>query len=241
MDLLAFLAKMQSDGRLLSVVVPMYNEEHTVGNIINRLKSVLEGTGFRYEVLVVDDFSRDRSNEIAKAQGVKVYRLNRHMGKGYALRAGFAKANGDLIATIDSDGSHLPEELPLLLLPITQGRADLVIGSRFLNNGEGTTKKINKIGNRLFNRLIQLLTGRKISDSQSGYRVMSKQVLQSVRLKSVEYEIESEMLVKATRKRFRVTEIPISYEMRTYGRSGIDPLYDGLKILLSILTAFVGS
>ncbi len=232
---------MQPDGKLLSVVVPMRNEEHTVGNVICRLNAVLEASGYRYEVLVVDDDSKDLSIEAAQQHDVRVFKLSRHMGKGFALRAGFAKAKGDLIATIDSDGSHLPEELPLLLLPIMQDGADLVIGSRFMNNGEGTTKQINKIGNRLFNRLIRILTRHAISDSQSGYRVMTRQVLDKIRLKSVEYEIESEMLVKSARRHFRVVEIPITYEMRTYGRSGIDPIYDGIKILLSILTAFLWS
>jgi len=163
------------------------------------------------------------------------------MGKGYVLRAGFANAKGDIIGTIDSDGSHLPEELPLLLLPLMQDKADLVIGSRFLNNGKGTTRRINKIGNRLFNSLIHVLTQNPISDSQSGYRVMTQQVLKSMKLTSSEYEIESEMLVKITRKHFRIKEVPISFEQRTYGRSGVDPIVDGLKILVSIMTAFVRS
>jgi glycosyltransferase involved in cell wall biosynthesis len=233
------LPKMQTGGKLLSVVVPMFNEEPTVGDIIRRLRSVLEDSGFRYEVIVVDDFSSDKSVEAAQKRGVTVVGLKQHMGKGFALRAGFAKANGELIATIDSDGSHLPEELPLLLLPIAQNNADLVIGSRFSNNGEGTTKKINKIGNRIFNNLIKNLTGNHISDSQSGYRVMTRRVLRSMRLNSCGYEIESEMLVKTAQKRFRIMEVPITYEQRTYGRSGIDPLRDGFRILASILTAFV--
>jgi glycosyltransferase involved in cell wall biosynthesis len=234
------LTKMQTDGKRLSVVVPMYNEEPTVGNVISRLKVVLEGTGFRYEVIVVDDCSRDKSVEVAKKQGVSVYKLGSHMGKGYALRAGFAKAKGDLIATIDSDGSHLPEELPFLLFPILQGKADLVIGSRFSTPTSATSRR-NQAGNRIFNNLIKILTGNPISDSQSGYRVMTANVLRSMKLQSGEYEIESEMLVKTARKRFRIREVPITFEQRTYGRSGIDPLVDGFKILLSILTAYVRS
>jgi dolichol-phosphate mannosyltransferase len=232
---------MQSEGKLLSVVVPVFNEEPTVGNVIDRIHRVLDATGFRYEIIVVDDCSRDRSAWVAKAEHAKVYCLTQHMGKGYALRAGFAKAKGDLVATIDSDGSHLPEELPLLLLPIAKGKADMVIGSRFLNNGEGTTKRINKVGNRLFNNIIEILTDRPISDSQSGFRVMTSSVLKSIWLKSGTYEIESEMLVKTAKKRFRIMEIPISYEQRTYGHSGVDPIKDGLKILLSIFWAFVRS
>jgi glycosyltransferase involved in cell wall biosynthesis len=234
------LTKMQTDGKRLSVVVPMYNEEPTVGNVISRLKAVLEGTGFRYEVIVVDDCSRDKSVEVAKKQGVSVYKLGSHMGKGYALRAGFAKAKGDLIATIDSDGSHLPEELPFLLFPILQEKADLVIGSRFSTPTSATSRR-NQAGNRIFNNLIKILTGNPISDSQSGYRVMTANVLRSMKLQSGEYEIESEMLVKTARKRFRIREVPITFEQRTYGRSGIDPLVDGFKILLSILTAYVRS
>jgi glycosyltransferase involved in cell wall biosynthesis len=230
---------MQIGGKLLSVIVPVYNEEPTVGDVINRLKTVLEQTGCRYEILVVDDCSRDKSRQIAKIAGAKVYCLQQHVGKGYALRAGFLKAKGDLIATIDSDGSHLPEEFPLLLSAIKEDQADLVIGSRFLNNGEGTTRKINKVGNRLFNNLIKTLTSIPISDSQSGYRIMTKQVLRSMTLWSGEYQIESEMLVKAARKRFRITEVPITYEQRTYGRSGLDPFLDGIKILVSIIWAYV--
>jgi glycosyltransferase involved in cell wall biosynthesis len=233
---------MQTDGKLLlSVVVPVYNEEPTVGDVVRRIRAVLKQAGFRFEVLVVDDYSRDRSPKLAAEQGAKVYQLREHMGKGFALRAGFSKAKGDLVATIDSDGSHLPEELPLLLFPVVQGKADLVVGSRFMNNGEGTTKEINKVGNRLFNRLIRVLTVNPISDSQSGYRVMTRQVLQSMQLTSYEYEIESEMLVKAARKRFRIMEVPITYEQRTYGRSGIDPLRDGIKILIGILWSFLRS
>ncbi|MCW4019010.1 MAG: glycosyltransferase family 2 protein [Candidatus Bathyarchaeota archaeon] len=233
---------MRTDGTLLSVVVPMYNEEHTVGDIINRLKTVLASTGFRYEIIVVDDCSTDGSVEAAKKHGVTVYRLRLHIGKGYALRAGFARVKGDLIATIDSDGSHVPEELPLLLLPVAEGKADLVIGCRFNGNEPVTaTRRINQAGNKLFNSLIRFLIQTPICDSQSGFRVMTAEVLRSMRLWSGEYEIESEMLVKTARKHFRIQEVYITFEQRTYGRSGIDPLVDGFKILVSIVMAYLRS
>jgi glycosyltransferase involved in cell wall biosynthesis len=234
------LLKMQTDGKLLSVVVPMFNEEPTVGDIIERLKAVLQQLGFRFEIIVVDDFSKDGSLQVALSKQVTVYGLKQHMGKGYALRAGFAKAKGNIIATIDSDGSHLPEELPLLLWPILRGEADLVIGSRFSTPTSATSRR-NQAGNRLFNALIRILIRNPISDSQSGYRVMTAQVLKSMKLHSGEYQIESEMLVKTARKRFRIKEIPISFEQRTYGSSQIDPLMDGSKILLSIVSAYLRS
>jgi glycosyltransferase involved in cell wall biosynthesis len=161
------------------------------------------------------------------------------MGKGYALRVGFTKAKGEIIATIDSDGSHRPEELPLLLTPILQDQADFVIGSRFLNEKPVSAKRLNAIGVRLFNVLIEILTRTGVSDSQSGYRAIKSEVLKNLRLKSGEYEIESEMLVKTVQMGFRVKEVPISFEQRTYGRSRLDPVVDGFKILSSIVLAYV--
>lgn len=232
---------MRTHCKLISVVVPVFNEEPTVGNVIERLKNVLQKIGLNYEIIVVDDCSRDNSVAVAKRNQVLVYTLKQHMGKGYALRVGFAKVKGDVVVTIDSDGSHRPEELPRLLKPLLMGEADLVIGSRFMNAHTFYAKRINAAGNRLFNLLIHFLIRSPITDSQSGYRVMTKQVLQCMKLWSVEYEIESEMLVKTARSRFRIKEVPISFVQRTYGTSNVDPLVDGLKILLSIVSAYLRS
>ena len=224
---------------LLSIIIPVYNEQSTIGNIIDRVKQAVQKTGIKNEIIVVDDHSYDKSLVIAKAQNVKLYALKQHMGKGYALRAGFSKAHGDIIVTIDSDGSHRPEELSEVLAPVLQCKADLVIGSRYMNHKKVAARKLNAFGVKLFNRSIQLLTGVSITDSQSGYRAMKNEVLKSQKLTSGTYEIESEMLVKTAKENFRVTEVPISFEQRTYGRSGVDPLIDGFKILLSIFSAFV--
>lgn len=224
---------------LLSVVIPIFNEEPTIGDVIGRLRATMQKIGFKHEIIVVDDCSQDRSLEISKSQSAKVYSLKKHMGKGYALRVGFAEAKGEIIATIDSDGSHRPEELPLLLTPLLQGQADFVIGSRFLHEKPASARKLNAIGVRLFNVLIRILTRAEVSDSQSGYRAMKSEVLKNLRLKSGEYEIESEMLVKIARRGSRVKEVPISFEQRTYGRSRLDPVIDGLKILFSIVLAYM--
>jgi glycosyltransferase involved in cell wall biosynthesis len=224
---------------LLSIIIPVYNEELTVGNVIDRVKNVMQKTGLKHEIIVVDDCSYDKSLESAKKHNAKIYTLKEHLGKGYALRAGFAKARGNIIITIDSDGSHRPEELPRVLNPILQDKADLVIGSRYLNQKNVASRKLNAFGVQIFNFLIQLLTGVAITDSQSGYRAMKREVLKNQKLKSGGYEIESEMLVKTAKKSFRVTEVPISFEQRTYGRSGVDPMVDGSKILLSIILAYM--
>jgi glycosyltransferase involved in cell wall biosynthesis len=224
---------------LLSVIIPVYNEELTVGNVIDRVKLAMQKIGLQYEIIVVDDHSYDKSLEVANKHSEKLYSLKQHLGKGYALRAGFAKAKGDIIITIDSDGSHRPEELLRVLTPVLHDKADLVIGSRYLNQKNVAARKLNAFGVRIFNYLIQIFTGVSITDSQSGYRAMKRQILNKQRLKSGGYEIESEMLVKTAKEGFRVAEVPISFEQRTYGRSGVDPLVDGSKILLSIVLAYV--
>jgi glycosyltransferase involved in cell wall biosynthesis len=223
---------------LLSVVIPVFNEAQTIGDVIFRLKTILRRQVFGYEIIVVDDGSTDKSAEIAKTQGAKVLSLKIHAGKGYAMRMGFSKARGEIIATMDSDGSHNPEELTRLLAPIMEGQADLVIGSRLFLRKPPSGRAFNESGIRLFNILIKALTGIDVSDSQSGYRLLTSKVLKSLSLKSVEYEIESEMLVKAARKNFRIKEMPVTYLQRTYGKSRLDPFRDGFKIFLSILLAY---
>ena len=229
---------MENDTILLSVIIPVFNEARTIGNVIERTKTVLKRLDFHYEIVVVDDFSKDASVEIAKSQGVKVHSLETHMGKGYALRIGFLEAKGEIIATIDSDGSHDPEELPLLLAPIIRDEADLVIGSRFLQQKAVPNRALNDIGVHLFNKLIKLFTGIDVSDSQSGYRVLRSRVLKNLHLRSIGYEIESEMLVRVVQNGFRVKEVPITFEQRTYGKSRLDPMVDGFKIFLSIMRAY---
>ncbi|HJW65403.1 MAG TPA: glycosyltransferase family 2 protein [Candidatus Bathyarchaeia archaeon] len=230
---------MSKKAALLSIVVPDYNEEHTIGDVIDRLKATLQKTGFAYEIIVLDDCSRDRSAEISLSKHATVYSLKQHMGKGFALRAGFRKAKGEIIVTIDSDGSNRPEELPLLLNPILQEEADLVIGSRFSGNMPTSGKRFNAAGVRIFNLMIRILTGAAVSDSQSGYRAMKSEVLANLRLRSGTYEIESEMLVKIARRGFRVREVPVSFEQRTYGKSTLDPIADGFKILVSIVMSYL--
>ncbi|TRO48056.1 glycosyltransferase family 2 protein [Candidatus Bathyarchaeota archaeon] len=230
---------MNNDEMLISVVVPVFNEELTIVNVIERLAVVAQKTVFKHEVIIVDDCSEDGSVEISKSYSVKVFSLETHFGKGYALRLGFAKAKGEIITTIDSDGSHRSEELPRLLTPILQNKADLVIGSRYLNQNSMETKKLNAAGVRLFNFLIKVFTRADVSDSQSGYRVMKASVLRNMSLNSNGYEIESEMLVKTIQQGFRVGEVPISFEQRTYGASRLDPAADGFKILFSIILVYL--
>jgi glycosyltransferase involved in cell wall biosynthesis len=230
---------MDNDEILLSVIIPVFNEELTIGNIINRTKSVLEKENVRYEIIVVDDLSSDRSLFYSLNKGVRVLKLKKHIGKGCALRVGFTKSIGSIIATIDSDGSHRPEELPQLIAPLLAKETDLVIGSRYLEKKSININRFNVLGVRLFNYMIHFLVKNRVSDSQSGYRAMKAEILEKMNLKSGGYEIESEMLVKTVKMGYSIKEIPISFEQRTYGKSSLDPIVDGFKILLSIILAYI--
>ena len=224
----------------VSVVIPVFNEELTIGHIVSRTSSTLKQFKLVYEVLVIDDGSVDRSAEISQASEAIVLR-EAHQGKGHALRLGFERAKGDVIVTLDSDGSHQPEEIPLILRSMMENKVDFVIGSRFFDTDVNNAKipDLNRIGNRMFSDLIRLFTGVKISDSQSGFRAIRSSTLRKMKLNSRGYEVESEMLVKALKMGARVTEIPISFEQRTVGKSRLDPLRDGARILYSIIASYL--
>ena len=224
----------------VSVVIPVFNEELTIGDIVARTRKTLEQFKRPYEVLVIDDGSVDRSAEISRASEARVLR-EAHQGKGHALRLGFERAKGGIIVTLDSDGSHQPEEIPLILRCMKENKADFVIGSRFFDTNINKAKipNLNRIGNRMFSDLIWLFTGVKISDSQSGFRAIRSSLIRKMSLNSRGYEVESEMLVKALKMGARVAEIPISFEQRTVGESRLDPLKDGTKILYSIITSYL--
>lgn len=224
----------------VSVIIPVFNEEHTIGNIIARTRDTMNKLGVPYEVLIIDNGSIDKSLEISKNEGAETFK-EPNRGKGHAIRAGFQRAKGNIIVTLDSDGSHRPEEIPIVLESIIDGRADLSIGSRFCNSSLGLRRipRINKVGNRIFNRLIGFLIGVRVSDSQSGFRAVKSSVVAELNLNSHGYEVESEMLIKAWKKGARIAEIPISFDQRTVGKSRLDPIEDGIRILYSIIKSYL--
>src|SRR5947209_9816331 len=197
---------------LLSVVMPVYNERTTVETIIRRVLAV----PLRIQLIVVNDGSKDGSAEIldrlqAELGFILVHQTNR--GKGAALRRGFAAVTGDLVIIQDADLEYSPEEYPQLTELICTGRADVVFGSRFLGRHR-VFLLTHYIGNKLLTFIANVLYNTMLSDMETCYKVMRTDVLRSMNLKSNGFGIEPELTAKVFKRRYRVYEVPISYDGR---------------------------
>jgi glycosyltransferase involved in cell wall biosynthesis len=220
----------------VTVIIPAYNEEKTIGNVISETTSIMDGLDVPYEIIVIDDGSTDKTGQIASNYKAIVLSNKKNYGKGYSLRKALQHAQGDIIVTIDSDGEHKPKEIPDLLEPLFNG-TDIVSGSRFLGNQRRATTKLNQIGNFFFNAIIMTLTGKRVTDSQTGFRAIKRRVLETLNLESDGYEIEAEITIKGLRNGFIFKEKPITVERRKYSISRLNVLFDGTRILKAIFKA----
>ena len=219
---------------VLSVVMPVFNERQTIEEIIQRVL----GVKMRLELIVVDDVSTDGTTEILerlqKEHGFVLLRQPRNAGKGAALRRGFSVVTGDMVIVQDADLEYSPEEYPLLTHLITSGRADVVFGSRFL----GTHRVFlltHYLGNRLLTFITNVLYNTMLSDMETCYKVMRTDVLRSMQLKSDGFGIEPEITAKVFKRRYRVYEVPISYDGRGYDEGKKITWRDGIVALWVLL------
>lgn len=227
---------MQSSDPLISVVIPAFNEQANIVQVIQQTEATLDSLNLPYEVIVVDDGSKDRTRQYASKNGAILVSYRKNQGKGHALRQGLAKARGRFLITIDADGSHRPDEIPKMVKPLLNG-IDAVIGSRFLSNNEEMTSKLHILGNHLFNTLIMIFTKKRITDSQTGFRSFKRKVLKEMRLFSEGYEIETELTIKTLQNGFKVIEEPVFCDKRRNGKSKLNTLSDGFTIFKTILKA----
>ena len=219
---------------LLSVVMPVFNERETIDEIIRRVLAV----NMRIELIVVDDVSTDGTTEILERLqqelGFVLLRQPRNGGKGSALRRGFAAVTGDMMIIQDADLEYSPEEYPLLTNLIISGRADVVFGSRFL----GTHRVFlltHYLGNRLLTFITNVLYNTMLTDMETCYKVMRTDVLRSMELHSNGFGIEPEMTAKLFKRRYRVYEVPISYDGRGYDEGKKITWRDGVVALMVLL------
>ena len=209
---------MKSSREKITVAIVARNEEATVGDVI---RSVIPTCG---EAILVDGNSTDRTREIAESAGIQVY-LDGGRGKGDGIRKAIEAASGDVIVFIDADGSHDPNDIPALASPILTGRADLVIGSRWTGGsdelGGDISKFIRSTGSHMITLAINYRWGVRLTDSQNGFRAISRKAARGIRLTENIFTIEQEMIMQCLKNDYRVTEVSSHEYRRQAGTSQI--------------------
>jgi glycosyltransferase involved in cell wall biosynthesis len=200
--------------RVLSVIVPVFNERNTVGEIIRRMRAV--DIPMDLEIVVVDDASADGTDKILSALEDSTVRVVRHptnQGKGAAIRTGLSSARGDLILIQDADLEYDPDDWPKLLAPIMKGKAKIVYGSRFTGERKNMLF-LHWVGNRFLSLMTNVLYNTTISDMETCYKLFDRTVLEGITIEAQRFEFEPEITAKMLRRGHRIYEVPISYSGR---------------------------
>ncbi len=221
----------------LSVVIPIYNEEATLEEIVARVQA----TPYEKELILVDDCSRDRSPEIISGlvkryDNVRAFRHEVNQGKGAALRTGFAQATGDVVLIQDADLEYDPADYPVLLRPIVEGKADVVYGSRFLG---GPYVRVHLfyhyLGNRFLTLVSNCFTNLNLTDMETCYKVFRREVAVRLDIQSRTFAVEPEITAKVAKMRKRIYEVPISYAGRDYSEGKKIGPKDAVLAILAIV------
>jgi glycosyltransferase involved in cell wall biosynthesis len=228
----------------LSVLVPVYNEERTLEEVVRRVCDFQ----IPKEIILVDDGSQDQSRTIlgrlqeenARAKDplnqIKVFFQPVNQGKGAALKAALSHVTGDIVIVQDADLEYDPKDYPSLLAPIQAGQADVVYGTRFAGGGAHRVHFFwHSLGNRMLTLLSNMLTNLNLSDMEVGYKVFRAEVLKGIELKSKRFGFEPEITVKLAKKNCRFYEVPISYHGRTYEEGKKITWKDGVAALYCMI------
>jgi glycosyltransferase involved in cell wall biosynthesis len=220
-------------------IVPAFNEEHTVAQVIEEIRAFDPG----FAIVVVDDGSSDRTAVVAERLGVQVLRLPFNLGIGGAVQTGYQYALGngfELAVQVDGDGQHNPQEIARLVDPILDGSADMVVGTRFAEGGGYRGTRLRRVGIHLFAGLVSLIVGQRVTDTTSGFRAVNRR---GIRLFASDYphdypEVEATVLL--ARHRLRMVEVPVVMRIRQTGSSSITALRSVYYMVKVLLALFIG-
>lgn len=221
------------------ITIPAYNEEKALGGIIERIQGVIKKERHTFQILVVDDGSKDKTALIARQKGAKVYSHPMNYGLAETFRTEMERAlllNPAIIVHIDADGQYIPEEIPIFVKEVEKG-SDLVLGSRFKGKIEHMSL-IKRLGNYAFSYLLSAIIKKKISDFQTGFRAFTREVAEKVKVSS-RFTYTQEQIIKAAKQKFKVTEIPISFNRR-HGKSRLmkNPLDYAIKAWVNLFRIY---
>jgi glycosyltransferase involved in cell wall biosynthesis len=232
-------------GFKLSVVIPVFNEERWLAELVRRVQAV----EIPKELILVNDCSTDGTPAILaqlekQYDNVRVFHQPKNMGKGAALREGFKHCTGDVVVVQDADWEYDPAEYPKLIQPILDGRADVVIGSRFIGESHRVLYYWHSVANRWLTTLSNWFTNLNLTDMETCYKVFKREVIQGIKLKSNRFGFEPEVTAKIARKRkgqppWRIYEVPISYSGRTYEEGKKIRLKDAFQALYCIVRYWI--
>lgn len=201
----------------VSVIIPCYNEKSTIQAIVEAVKAV----NIASEIVIVDDGSTDGTRDILKHWAkddalVRIIFHQQNQGKGAAVRTGFAEAKGDVFIIQDADLEYDPRDYPVLLKPIEEGRSQVVYGSRFLGAPHKTMYFWNMVANRILTLTTNILYNTILTDMETCYKVFRAEVVRGMKLRSRRFEFEPEITAKVLKRRYRIYEVPISYNGREW-------------------------
>jgi glycosyltransferase involved in cell wall biosynthesis len=214
------------------VGIPAFNEEVAIGSMVLRARKYAD------KVFVIDDGSTDKTADVALTAGAHVVPRHNNSGKGAAIKDAFEyarKVKADILVLIDGDGQHNPDEIPSLLAPIIKGDADIVNGSRFLNNQKNNVPAYRRVGQEVLTFATNFGTKTHITDTQNGFRAFSRKTFECFSFKQNGMAIESEMLMDAARAKMRISEVPIDVRYDVAG-STYNPIVHGLSVLGRVIS-----
>ena len=212
--------------------IPCFNEERFIGSVVVKTRKYVD------EVIVIDDGSADATADVAAEAGAAVYRHNRNRGYGAAVRNALSRGKeleADVLVILDGDGQHDPGDIPGLIKPLLDGEADVVVGSRFLQEGR-TSPFYRRLGQHVLTAVTNVGSGQRISDSQSGFRAYSAKALKQLNLAENGMSVSSEMQFAISKAGLKVAEVPI--EVSYVGKAKRNPLGHGIGVLGRVLVLF---
>lgn len=221
---------------LLSVIVPVYNEEKTIREILEKINSI----NIDKEIVVIDDGSYDGTDKILRDieySNLRVIYHTSNRGKGAAVLTGLANATGEFVIIQDADLEYDPSDYLKLINAMKEKNVDIVLGARFQKGYRGLL--MHRLGNRFLTGLINFLFNAKLNDCYTCYKLLRRDTVNTLSLQSRSFDIDAEIVAKALKKRLRIVEIPISYHPRTYAEGKKIRWNDGLHGIFSIIKYWI--